>query len=230
MKKSTLFRILLPIIMMIAGSAVKAQGISTLADLPGAAAVYCSGETVKMLAASTGATTYTWLRYPGKDLTGTPVTITGSTTVNLTDVPPGSGYYTYVSTGSNTNCTSDPSLPTTIYALPVIKAVPTGPTSVCVNSISLGTTTLTANATNTDATNTDVFAYTYQWKKNGTTIASATNSTYTLDPTADAATGSQAFTVQVNYVIRNTCSPITSTAANVDVQANPTKPTVTIVP
>jgi hypothetical protein len=227
MKKSTLFRILLPIIMIIAGTTVKAQ-ITQLSDLTGAAAVYCSGENVKMLATSTG-TTFVWQRYPGKDLTGTPVTVS-STTANLVDVPPGSGYYTYVSTASNTNCTSDPSLPTTIYALPVIKAVPTGPASVCVNSISLGTTTLTANATNTDATNTDVFAYTYQWKKNGTTIASATSSTYTLDPTADAAVGSQAFTVQVNYVIRNTCSPITSTAVNVDVQANPTKPTVVIVP
>lgn len=229
MKKSTLFRILLPIIMMIAGTTVKAQGISALSDLTGAAAVYCSGENVKMLATSTG-TTYVWQRYPGKDLTGTPVTVS-STTANLVDVPPGSGYYTYVSTASNTNCTSDPSLPTTIYALPVIKAVPTGPASVCVNSIALGATTLTANASNTDATNTDVFAYTYQWKKNGNAIAGANAATYTLTSANDAAAvGSQAFTVQVNYVIRNTCSPITSTAVNVDVQANPTKPTVVIVP
>jgi hypothetical protein len=228
MKKSTLFRTLLPIIIMMASITAKAQ-ITTLAGLPGAAAAYCAGEAVKLKGTSTG-TTYVWKRYPGKDLTGTPVTLTEATN-NLSDVPPSPGYYTYVSTASNTNCTSDVSAPTTIYALPTINAAITGPTSACVSA--LASTMLTATGSNVETTDADVFGYTYKWFKNGTVISGATGSTYTLSPTNDATIGSQAFTVQISYVITshggNNCG-VTSSAANVDVQANPTTPTVTIQP
>ncbi|WCT11849.1 hypothetical protein [Mucilaginibacter jinjuensis] len=228
MKKSTLFRTLLPIIIVMAGITAKAQ-ITTLAGLPGAAAVYCAAEAVKLQGNSTG-TTYVWKRYPGKDLTGTPVTLT-ETTNNLSDVPPAPGYYTYVSTASNTNCTSDVSAPTTIYALPTINAAVTGPATVCVSAV--GSTILTATGSNVETTDTDIFGYTYKWFKNGTAITGATGSTYTLSATNDATVGTQAFTVQISYVITShggsNCG-VTSSAANVDVQANPTTPTVTIMP
>ncbi|OKS88451.1 hypothetical protein RG47T_3918 [Mucilaginibacter polytrichastri] len=210
---------------MMGGITAKAQ-INTLAGLTGAVAVYCPAEQVKMLAASSG-TTYAWLRYPGKDLTGTPVTLAG-TTANLVDVPPAPGYYTYVSTSSNTNCTSDPSTPVVIYALPNITATVTGPAAACVSAI--GTTVLTATAANTEATDTDVFGYTYQWSKNGTAITGATNTTYTLNATTDATLGAQAFTVSVKYIIRPACTTAVSNTQTVTVEPNPTKPTVTIVP
>ncbi|NCD68747.1 hypothetical protein [Mucilaginibacter agri] len=228
MKKSILFKILIPMIMMIAATTVKAQ-ITTLAGLPGAAAAYCAGEAVKLAAASTG-TTFVWKRYPGKDLLGTPVTLT-ETTANLSDVPTAPGYYTYVSIASNANCTSDVSTPVTIYALPTISAAITGPTTACVSD--LASKTLTATASNLETADTEVFGYTYKWFKNGTAITGATGSTYTLSPTTDAAIGSQAFTVQVSYVLTShggsNCMQ-TSSAANVDVQANPTTPVVTIQP
>ena len=230
MKKSTLFRTLLPIIIMMAGITAKAQSITTLAGLPGAAAAYCAGEAVKLQGNSTG-TTYQWKRYPGKDITGTPVTLT-ETTNTLSDVPPSPGYYTYVSTASNTNCTSDVSAPTTIYALPTIKADLTGPASACVSAV--GATVLTVVASNLETTNTDAFGYTYKWLKNGQPIAGAPSQpTYTLSSTADNTIGSQAFSVQVSYIITShggsNCMQASNTA-NVDVQANPTTPTVTIMP
>jgi hypothetical protein len=226
MKKSTLFRILLPIIMMVAGTTVKAQ-VAQLSDLTGALAVYCPAEAVKLHGASTG-TTYTWLRYPGKDLTGTPTTLT-STTADLSDAPPSPGYYTYVSTSINTNnCTSDQSDPTTIYALPHITAPLSGPANTCVSA--LASTVLTVAPVSTEsAIITETFVYTYQWLKNGTAITGATSPSYTLDPVKDAAVGSQTFTVNVFYAVRPSCAAVSNSQA-VLVQANPTKPTVTIVP
>ena len=96
MKNQTLTRMLLTLIFLASGATLKAQTISSLADLNSATkAVYCSTDAVKLTAASTGATSYTWQRYAGIGITGSPTTVAG-TTATLNDATiTTTGYYTY---------------------------------------------------------------------------------------------------------------------------------------
>ncbi len=226
MKKSTLFSILLPVIMMMVGITVKAQTISALADLNAATkAVYCSTDHVKLTAASTGSTSYTWQRYQGIGVSGSPTTVSG-TTANMDDASiTAPGYYTYVSTGSNTNCQSDVSDPITVYVLPNINATITGPATACVSAA--GSTVLTAAASSATSVS-EAFAYTYQWYKGSTLLTGQTGSTYTLNATTDAGVGAESFSVKAYYVIKPACTEGTSAPYTVTIEPNPTKPVVSI--
>jgi hypothetical protein len=227
MKKSTLFRILLPIIMMIAGTTVKAQ-VAVLADLPGAAAVYCSTDQVKIHANSTASTSFVWQRYTGSGTSGTATPVAGQTTADLVDATITTpGYYTYVSTGSNANCQSDVSDPIIVYVLPNITASVAGPANACVNTITSNVLTSTVGSATTVP---ETFVYTYQWYKGSTAIAGATSSTYTLTATDAATLGNASFYVKAYYKVRPACTEGTATAVTVNIQANPTKPILTITP
>lgn len=227
MKKQT-FKMFLALLFCASSVTLKAQTISAIADLNAAAkAVYCSTEQVKLTAASTGATSYTWQRYTGVGVSGSSTSIAG-TTANMTDATiTAPGYYTYVATSANANCTSDVSDPITVYVLPNINATVTGPTLTCVSAV--GSAVLTASASNATAVP-ETFAYTYQWYKGTTLIAGATGSTYTLNPLTDAGVGAQNFVVKAKYVIKPTCTEGESTPYTITVEANPTKPVVTITP
>jgi len=237
--KSTPFKILLTLLFLLAVTTIKAQTISTLGGLTtGTLAVYCPSDQVKLNAASTGAVSYVWQRYTGTTATGTPTTLTG-TTANLVDVPTAPGYYTYVSIGSNADgCTSVTSDPATIYVLPGINVSiasnitgnPSGPISFCTNNVPTGAAaiTLTATATTTP-TVPESFAYTYQWFKGTTAITGATTATYTLTSPGDAVVGTNAYTVQVSFVIKS-CTPGISNPINVTVDDVPGKPVITVVP
>ena len=63
---------------------------------------------------------------------------------------------------------------------------------------------------------------TYQWKKNGTDISGATNSTYTTPATAIGDSGA-VFTV----VVSNAAGPVTSAEASLTVTAEAVKPSIT---
>jgi len=232
MKKSTLFRILLPVIMMIAGTTVKAQGISALGGLNAATkAVYCLTDQVKLNDQTSGSATYTWVRYSGIGATGTATPITASTggaMVDATITAP--GYYSYVATGTNANgCPSDPSDPITVYVLPNISVAINGSPTACVSTATSDILTATASNAGTP-TLPEVFAYTYQWYKGSTAISGATGQTYTLNNTTDAAVGAESFYVKAFYVIKPTCTEGTATPYTVTIQANPVKPVLTITP
>jgi hypothetical protein len=238
MKKSTLFRILLPLIMMSAGTTVKAQIVSTIADLNAATkAVYCSTDQVKITDQNGGTNPYTWTRYSGIGVgtAGSGTTVSGQTTASLIDGPITTpGYYTYVATITNTNgCQSDPSDPITVYVLPNINAVvnPLANPNACVSAV--GTTTLTSTVSSA-TTVAETFAYTYQWYKgtsaSSTLIPGATNADYTLSATNDATPGAENFFVKAYYKVKPTCTEGTAAPVTVTIVANPIKPVLVITP
>ncbi|GAB3927878.1 hypothetical protein [Mucilaginibacter myungsuensis] len=233
MKRLITPKTLLVVLFLLAGTMAKAQ-VSALSDLTaGTLAVYCPTDQVKLTAASTGAASYIWKRYPGANTSGTPVTLAG-TTANLTDTPTDAGYYTYVSTAVNAEgCESTVSDPAIVYVLPGISAaiVSSSPstTQYCETAIPAGLT-LTATGGKTGATVSETFAYKYQWYKNGTAITGATSNTYAFANPGDAVVGTNfAYTVRITYVIK-ACAETTSNAINFNVIATPGKPTIVVTP
>lgn len=237
MKKSTLFRILLPIIIVMVGITAKAQTISAIGDLNAATkAVYCPSDQVKITDQTNGSATYVWTRYTGTTVgsAGSGTTVTGQTTASMVDgTIPGPGYYTYVSSGTNANgCPSDPSEPILVYVLPNISVSINGSANACVSTVT--SDILTATATNATASIPEVFAYTYQWYKgtiaSSTLIPGETGSTYTLKASTDAGIGAENFFVKVKYVIKPACTEGTANPYTVTVEANPIKPVLIITP
>jgi hypothetical protein len=232
-QKFSTHKVLLILLFIIAGTTVKAQ-VGALGDLTaGTLAAYCPSDQVKLTAASSNATTYTWKRYAGTNTSGTATLVAGQTTANMVDTPLGQGYYTYVSTGLNADgCESIVSDPATIYKLPGITAaiVSSAPatTQYCASAVP---TTLTLTATGGKAQSvTETFVYKYQWYRDGVAITGATNSTYVLNATDDATVGANIpYTVKITYQIK-ACTETTSNAINFTVLALPGKPTVTITP
>lgn len=232
MKTNLTFRNLFALLFLITTltSIAKAQTVSSLNDLAAnTKGVYCPTDAVKLSANSTG-TTFTWKRYQGTTVSGTPTTLTQNT-ADIVDNPTAPGYYTYVSIGLNAqSCESEASDPTIVYVLPAITASITSnmPTSSYCNT--QVPTTLTLTATAGEATTVpETFAYTYQWYKSGNPITGATSATYTLNNTNDAAVGTNAYTVKINYQIK-ACTETESNSVNLTVTAAPTKPVVTITP
>ena len=238
MKKLTLFRILLPIIIVIAGTTVKAQTVSTIADLNAATkAVYCSADQVKITDQNGATSPYIWTRYSGIGVgaPGSGTTVAGQTNANMVDgtiTTP--GYYTYVSAVTNTNnCQSDLSDPITVYVLPNINAVVNPPANpnACVSDVPATHLTSTVSSATTVS---ETFAYTYQWYKgttaSSTLIPSATSSDYTLSATTDAAPGTESFFVKAKYAIKPACTEGAATPVTITVVNNPSKPVLIITP
>lgn len=223
------------LLFIVAGNAVKAQ-VNALSDLTPAAGAFCPGAPVTLTAASTGAATYLWQRYDGKTATGTATTVSG-TTATLSDSPANPGFYTYVSTGINADgCTSTVSDPIVVYVLPGITAaitanVPTANLHYCKTDVPTGANAITLTAVGSSTqTVTETFGYNYQWYKGTTAITGATNATYTLNAANDAGVGTNAYTVQLTYKVKPTCTSSTSNIINVTVNDIPGKPTITITP
>jgi hypothetical protein len=231
-RKSTSIKIFLTLLFLLAVTSLKAQVITTLAEL-GAGKALCPSTAVNLTAVATGAASYTWNRYPGKltTPTGTP-TLIASTIATMSDTPPAAGYYTYFSTSTNASgCISDPSDPTVIYVLPAITVSITAPatTAYCVNAAPPTATTLTA-VTSLTPTVPENLGLTYQWQRGGTDISGANGSTYTLDNTDISATaGPVVYTVKVGFAVPNACTAATpATGTTITINPLATKPVVTI--
>jgi hypothetical protein len=87
--------------------------------------------------------------------------------------------------------------------------------SICATS---GTSLLTASVTPASG-----YAYTYQWTRNGTPIAGATASTYSVANETTAATVT--FGVTVAYTLNSSCT--SSATEAITVTPLPTKPSIT---
>ena len=86
--------------------------------------------------------------------------------------------------------------------------ITTQPANVSVTSPDAATFTVVASGT---------APLTYQWRRNGVTIAGATGASYVLDPTAIADSGAQ-----FSVVVSNAAGSVTSASANLTVQAGGT--------
>ncbi len=99
---------------------------------------------------------------------------------------------------------------------PVSPVITTQPASVSVTAPSAATFSVVASGAS---------PMTYQWRRNGSVISGATSSSYTINPTAVALSGSS-FTVTVS----NAGGSATSTAAILTVNAAPVPPSITTQP
>ncbi|MDP4207584.1 MAG: immunoglobulin domain-containing protein [Bacteroidota bacterium] len=151
--------------------------------------------TFSVVAAGTGPFTYQWKKN-GTDIPG--ATSSSYTKSSLTAGDAGS--YTVVVTGSCGNITSNVAT-LTINAVTGITTQPVTQTVCSGTSVSF---TVVASGT---------APFTYQWKKNGTDIPTATSSTYTISAVASSDAGS--YTV----VVTGACGNITSNAATLTVNA-----------
>ncbi len=226
--KAVTIRIVVGLIGLFFTTTLKAQ------TLAGADGVFCKGASVSITAATDpNAVSYIWKRYVGKDLTDpAPTTIAGQNTATLSEtLPTTPGYYTYVSIAVNAGaCESDPSDPKTVYVLPDIAA---GASSSYANNIlcedKTNVGTLTANPSSVQSVSETFSAsdYSYQWNKNGSPIAGATASTYTLTATDVATSGSFTYSVTINYK-DHTCTPATSSNITLTVAPLAGKPVITL--
>ncbi|WP_214070029.1 hypothetical protein [Mucilaginibacter sp. dw_454] len=226
--KKVLLSALLSFIGLFMISSVQAQTLPA-----GANAIFCKGAPVSITAAADpNATAYIWKRYDGKDLTGTSTTLTG-TGATLSDTAPTTpGFYTYVSTAVNAGgCESAPSDPKTIYVLPGITAAVTSTYAnnnvICAGQANAGALTAVAGNVESGAETFASTDYSYQWNKDGSPIAGATASTYTLSTTDMATPGTFNYTVTITYKDKG-CTPATSSNLTVKVAALAGKPVITI--
>jgi len=156
---------------------------------------FCSGSSVTLTASDlSSGVTYKW--YNG----GTAITGATATTYSAS----ASGTYTVIATTTN-NCSSVASAPTTVTVnlTPVTPTISGSPLTFC----SGGNVTLTGNSPTSGVT--------YQWLSGGTTIAGATNSTYSATTSGD-------YTVTASL---GSCSAI-STGTTVTVNTTPATPII----
>jgi len=178
------------------------------------ATTICAGTSITLTAAPTNqgtAPTYQWKKGGTAIASATNSTYTTTTAANNDN-------YTVTMT-SNATCPSPASVTSTAVVITVNPTVtPTVTASSSATTICAGTSiTLTAAPTNQGTTPT------YQWKKGGTAIASATNSTYTT--TTAANNDSYTVTLTSNAACP---SPASATSTAVVITVNPTvTPTVT---
>jgi len=179
------------------GSATSTNTVVTVNPMPAATITgstnLCTGDTITLSANTGTGLTYQW------QVGGT--NISGQTASQLTVTSAGN----YTVKVTKTGCTTTSAVQTVnLRTLPSASVSAGGPTTFCAGSSVL----LTGN---TGA------GYTYQWKKNGTAIGSATSSTYSAD-----SSGTYTLTITDSIGCRGTSS---STAVTVN-----TYPAATITP
>ena len=168
------------------------------------------GKTASFSVEATGTSPllYQW-KLNGKDITD--ATSSSYTTPAAAMADSGAAYSVVVSNAAGTVTSSPASL--TVTEAPVITTQPTA------QSVTSGKTA----TFNVSATGTGPLAY--QWKKNGTDIAGATNSSYTTPATSDADIGA---VLAYSVVVTNRAGTVTSSNATLTVTAAP--PSITTQP
>lgn len=187
-----------------------AQAVPTITSQPANQAV-TAGQIASftVLVSGTGSLSYQWR----KD--GTAISGATNATLSLTNVQnANAGSYTVVVSNSAGNVTSNASTLTVIPAA-VPPSITTPPAS---QSVTLGDpASLSVVASGT-------VPLTYQWRKDGAAIGSATNATLTLSNVQNANAGS--YTV----VVTNSAGSVTSGVATLTVTTPSTAPTITVQP
>jgi hypothetical protein len=163
---------------------------------PTATQTVCAGSAASFTVAATGTgVTYQWRRN-GNNIAGATSATYSIASASVADA----GTYTVIVTGTCGTVTSANAV-LTVNAATSINTQPVAQ-AVCAGSAA----TFTVNATGTGT-------LTYQWRKDGTAITGATAATYSIASVSAADAG--AYTV----VVTGTCGTVTSTAANLSLNA-----------
>jgi len=143
------------------------------------------------------------------------------------------GYYVYKLKVTNTTTLCSEIYDQWVYVLPTPVITITAPSDVLACQSATENITFTASGASTPSVS-ETFAITYQWysqKQGGgaeTLITGETSNSYTVaTPTGSTATGIYDYFVKVKYAIKD-CGETLSDKKTVEVQASPTKPTITI--
>jgi hypothetical protein len=165
--------------------------------------------TFSVVASGTAPISYQWRR------NGVPIAgATGSSyTLNPTAVSDTGAQFTVVVSNSAGSITSAAAT-LTVNATPVAPSITTQPANVTVVEPVSATFSVVATGT---------APLSYQWRRNGASIAGATGASYTLNPTAVADSGAQ-----FDVVVSNSVGSVTSAAATLTVNAAP--PAITTQP
>ena len=168
------------------------------------------GQSATFMVTATGSATltYQWKKN-GADISG--ATSSSYTTPATSSADNGAIFLVSVSNSAGTVTSSSATLAVT--AAPVAPSISTQPVNQSVVVGQSATFSVTATGGGTIA---------YQWKKNGTDISGATNSTYTTPATSIGDNGA-VFTV----VVSNAAGPVTSAEASLTVTAEAVKPSIT---
>jgi hypothetical protein len=174
-------------------------------------ATITSGGNVSFNASASGtpAPTYQWKK-DGSLLAGATSSTYSISSVTTSDA----GIYTVVATNSVGSVTSNSA---TLTVTPPVTA-PTVTTQPSAASVTAG------NSVSFSVAVSGTSPFTYQWKKDGTSISGATSSTYSISSTSTSAAGS--YTV----VVTNSAGSATSNAATLTVAAALVAPTITTQP
>jgi hypothetical protein len=185
---------------------ITTQPANATVTAPGAA-------TFSVVAAGDAPLSYQWRRN-GVDIAGA---TNPSYTLDPTAHPDDNGaQFTVRVSNAVGNVTSAVAM-LTVNPAPVAPSITTQPANLTVTAP--GSATFSVAATG-DA------PLSYQWQRNGADIAGATNSSYTLDPTAHPDDNGAQFSVRVS----NAAGNVTSAAATLTVNPTPVPPSITTQP
>jgi hypothetical protein len=150
--------------------------------------------------------------------------VSASTSNTYTEPASGKGYYTYTLITQNASgCLSDMSTPFNVFVLPPIVPVISGAAPLC-QSTTLHPTSLILSASPVDN---GPYAYTYQWKRNGVNVGTA--STYLVTETTPTGGTPVTYTVDIAYSSTTTNGQVTCTqTATQQITVNPVPVTPTI--
>jgi len=167
--------------------------------------------TFSVTASGTAPLSYQWQKN-GAPIAG--ATSASYTTPATTTADSGSSYRVVASNAVSNVTSSTATL--TVNAGAVAPSITTQPANITVTTPATATFSVTASGT---------APLSYQWQKNGATIAGATSASYTTPATTTADSGSS-----YRVVVSNTVSSVTSSAATLTVNAGAVAPAITSQP